>query len=104
MKKALLCGIVALATPWAQSLEQPAREKLIGAWRLVYMEEQGPDGRIHKITGRKGMLVYTRDGHVSVQLMFPETDAARNSDYAQGGYEASLLYDSAPSPDRPAAL
>ena len=89
--KALLCwtllSVVALSQP---SQSGSAREKLIGAWHLVHMEEQGPDGKVHRITDRKGMLVYTRDGHISVQLMFPKAESAQSSEYAQGGYEASF--------------
>lgn len=42
------------------------KEKLIGAWHLAWMEEPGPDGKVHRITDREGMLLYTRDGHMSV--------------------------------------
>ena len=66
------------------------KEKLIGAWRLVSMEEPGADGKIHHITDRKGMLIYTRDGHMSVQLMFPKAESAVSNDYVQNGYEASF--------------
>ena len=34
-----------------------AREKLVGAWRLAWMEEQGADGKVTRITVRKGMLL-----------------------------------------------
>lgn len=69
-----------------------AKEKLIGAWHLGSMEEQGPDGKVTRHTDRKGMLVYTRDGHMSVQVMYPETEgtASANPVYSQGGYEASF--------------
>ncbi len=36
------------------------------------------------------MLLYTRDGHVSVQLMYPESASALSNDYVQNGYEASF--------------
>ena len=39
------------------------------------------------------MLVYTRDGHMSVQVMYrnPPTEiSAAPAQYAQGGYEASF--------------
>jgi len=57
-----------------------AREKLIGAWRLVSMEEPGTDGKLNHITDRKGMLIYTRDGHMSVQLMFPSSQSGLSND------------------------
>ena len=53
-----------------------AREKLIGARRLISLEEPGPDGKLTHITDRKGMLIYTRDGHMLVQLMFPKSESA----------------------------
>ncbi len=36
------------------------------------------------------MLVYTRDGHVSVQLMYPKSAKAQSNEYVQDGYEASF--------------
>jgi hypothetical protein len=67
-----------------------ARENLIGAWRLVSMEEPGADGKLNRVTDRKGMLVYTRDGHMSVQLMLPKSESGVSNDYVQNGYEASF--------------
>jgi Lipocalin-like domain len=68
------------------------RERFAGAWRLAWLEEQGADGKIHK-ADCTGLLVYTRDGHMSVQVMYrspqPGTNAAPVQ-YAQGGYEASF--------------
>jgi hypothetical protein len=66
------------------------REKFVGAWRLAWMEEQGADGKVTRITDRKGMLLYTRDGHMSVQLMYPESESALSNEYVQDGYEASF--------------
>lgn len=56
-----LAGVVALGG-LAQAGLGSDREKLIGAWRLVSMEEPGADGKLHHITDPKGMLLYTRDG------------------------------------------
>lgn len=67
-----------------------AYQKLIGAWRLVSMEEPGADGKIHSITGRQGMLIYTPDGHMSVQIMYPASESALANDYVRNGYEASF--------------
>ena len=36
------------------------------------------------------MLIYTRDGHMSVQLMYPESANAQSNEYVQDGYEASF--------------
>jgi hypothetical protein len=66
------------------------RDRLIGAWHLVSMEEPLLDGRLRRITGRKGQLIYTRDGHISVQIMYPPSDAAVSNDYVLNGYEASF--------------
>jgi hypothetical protein len=50
-----------------------AREKLIGAWHLAHIEAPGPDGKPMDIPQPKGMLIYTLDGHMSVQLMYPKS-------------------------------
>ena len=37
------------------------------------------------------MLIYTRDGHMSVQLMYPKIGERRlSNEYVQAGYEASF--------------
>jgi hypothetical protein len=36
------------------------------------------------------MLIYTRDGHMSVQLMYPKSAAGLTNDYVKNGYEASF--------------
>jgi hypothetical protein len=68
------------------------KEKLFGAWRLAWEEEQGADGKMNRIVDHKGTIVYTRDGHMSVQIMLPNTDDPRSVSnpvkYDQGGYEA----------------
>jgi hypothetical protein len=72
------------------------QNRFIGAWRLAWLEEQGADGKIHR-ADCTGLLVYTRDGHMSVQVMYrnpqANSQAATNAapvQYAQGGYEASF--------------
>jgi hypothetical protein len=45
------------------------RDRFVGAWRLAWLEEQGADGKVHKAECT-GLLVYTRDGHMSVQVMY----------------------------------
>jgi hypothetical protein len=60
------------------------RERLIGAWHLVRIEAPGVDGSL------QGMLIYTRDGHMSVQLMYPKSAHALSNEYVQNGYEASF--------------
>jgi hypothetical protein len=66
------------------------REKFIGAWRLAWIEEPGPDGAITRITDRKGALMYTPDGRMSVQIQFPESQSSVSNDYVLNGYEASF--------------
>lgn len=67
-----------------------AKEKLIGAWHLVHIDAPGPDGKSQPIPQPKGMLIYTPDGHVSVQLMYPESDKTLSNEYVLNGYEASF--------------
>ena len=62
------------------------RDQLIGAWRLAWLEEEGTDGNVHK-ADCAGMLVYTSDGRMSVQVMYRNQQT--RSSYAQSGYEAS---------------
>ena len=67
-----------------------ARDRLIGAWRLASLEAPGSDGKVSRITDLKGMLLYTRDGHMSVQLMYPKSASGLTNDYVKNGYEASF--------------
>ena len=99
--KALLCwtlATVAVLGPVSrmQSAEKrhvglsSARDKLIGAWRLVSLEIPEADGKVNRITDLKGMLLYTHDGHMSVQLMYPPSASGLSNDYVKNGYEASF--------------
>jgi len=72
------------------------RDRFVGAWRLAWLEEQSADGKVSK-ADCTGLLVYTRDGHMSVQVMYRNPPAslqtattAAPTQYAQGGYEASF--------------
>ena len=67
-----------------------ARERLIGAWHLAHIDAPGQDGKSVDIPQPKGMLIYTRDGHMSVQLMYPKSANAQSNEYVQDGYEASF--------------
>ncbi|MGA7929543.1 MAG: lipocalin-like domain-containing protein [Candidatus Sulfotelmatobacter sp.] len=66
------------------------RERLIGAWHLVHIDSPGQDGKPTDIPQPQGMLIYTRDGHISVQLMYPKSTNALSNEYVQNGYEASF--------------
>ena len=68
------------------------RDRFVGAWRLDSLEQEGADGKIHK-SDSSGLLVFTRDGHISVQVMDrnPKAQTAGAPEqYSQGGYEASF--------------
>src|SRR6516225_3074253 len=64
------------------------RERLVGAWRLKSMN--GPDGKPLTTGIPTGMLIYTRDGHMSVQLMYPRSASSLSNEYVLNGYEASF--------------
>jgi hypothetical protein len=73
-----------------RAVKEGIQARLIGAWRLAWIEEQGAGGKLHR-ADRTGILVYTRDGHMSVQIMARESGAppaAGPVQYEQGGYEA----------------
>jgi hypothetical protein len=105
MKKLLSRGVVSLlicmiATTLSGSQDRGAtqdiRQRFVGAWRLAWLEEASADGKIHR-ADCTGLLVYTRDGHMSVQVMYrnPQADSqtatsAPPAQYAAGGYEASF--------------
>lgn len=96
MKRLLAVGIVALLAGMgavcgvAQSASGD-EDKLVGAWRLAWLEQPGADGKMRRMECC-GLLVYTRDGHMSVQVMdrdAPTGGVAAGNQYSQGGYEAS---------------
>ena len=72
--------------------DQSVKTRFIGAWRLVSLEAPGPDGKIQKADST-GLVVFTRDGHASVQVMErnppPQTQGAPEQ-YSRSGYEASF--------------
>ena len=89
-----LVALAGVALAQSAKKESPApgsdREKLIGAWHLVSLGEPGPDGKVNSLAGLKGTLIYTRDGHMSVQLMYPRSANAQPNEYVRDGYEASF--------------
>jgi hypothetical protein len=99
--KARVCWVLAVVVALSGiSLAQSAakkdagpgfdKEKLIGAWHLVSISAPGAGGRQNPAAEIKGTLIYTRDGHMSVQLMYPESASALSNDYVLNGYEASF--------------
>src|SRR5258707_517567 len=66
------------------------RERLIGAWHLEHIDSPGSDGKPSDALQPNGMLIYTRDGHMSVQLMYPQSAGSPSNEYVRNGYEASF--------------
>ncbi len=81
------------ALPGSQDRDgnQGAKNRFVGAWRLVSLEAPGPDGKIDNADS-SGMFVFTQDGHASVQVMErnPAHTAAAPEQYSHGGYEATF--------------
>jgi hypothetical protein len=100
MKKVRLLAVIALLAAMNPAIlssqdrasAESIRDRFVGAWRLAWLEEPGADGQVHNVDCT-GLLVYTRDGHMSVQVMYrnpPSENMAAPVQYAQGGYEASF--------------
>lgn len=68
------------------------RDQFLGAWRLASLDEPDAQGIVRK-ADCTGLLVYTADGHMSVQVMYRNPQNGSSTapvQYAQGGYEASF--------------
>ncbi len=65
----LSVGLIAVPR-WTLSSarNQSIGDRFAGAWWLVSLEAPGSDGKIHQVTST-GLLVFTRDGHLSVQVL-----------------------------------
>lgn len=95
MKRALFAAIwmlVSVATPGVSQadVKESVRDKLIGSWRLAWDEEQAADGKMVRAE-QTGVIMYTRDGHMAVQIMLPEGKNPQGNNpvkYDQGSYEA----------------
>jgi len=90
----LFLGLTAMTLSGSQGPADHERiqDRFVGAWHLSWLEEPDTDGKVHW-ADCTGLLVYTRDGHMSVQVMYrnPQTGGqAGPVQYAQGGYEASF--------------
>lgn len=84
--------VLAFSGHQGRDSRQEIQSRFVGAWRLAWLEEPDADGIIHK-ADCTGLLVYTRDGHMSVQVMYRNPRAGGQGgpvQYAQGGYEASF--------------
>jgi len=71
----------------AQATPHSDRDRLIGAWRLTALEQPTADGALHRLDC-SGLLVFTRDGHISIQVMDADPNA-EGSAYSRSGYEAT---------------
>jgi hypothetical protein len=99
MKRQLWFGVVFLSFVLAtlsgsrvSGSQARDRDRFDGAWRLVWLEEPDADGKVHR-ADCTGMLVFTADGHMSVQVMYRNPQAGTGAgpvQYAQSGYEASF--------------
>lgn len=68
--------------------QQPAQPTVVGTWHLVRIESTGPDGKPSEASQPKGILIYTKDGHAAVQLMYPQTSL--QNEFVHDGYEATF--------------
>jgi hypothetical protein len=85
---AIMAAVAISGSAQSRSGSKPEKERFIGAWHLVSIV--GPDGKLVAGTPPKGMLIYTGDGHMSVQLMYPKAASTVSNEYVQNGYEASF--------------
>jgi hypothetical protein len=101
MKKLISLGVLSLFISMAavtlsgsqnSGATDGIRDRFVGAWRLASLEEAGTDGKLRR-ANCTGLLVYARDGHMSVQVMYRNPRSGTSAapvQYAQGGYEASF--------------
>jgi lipocalin-like protein len=86
-----IAGLVAVQPVRSQATSPGSdRERLIGAWHLEHIDSPRADGKVSDTPQPMGMLIYTRDGHMSVQLMYPASASSLSNEYVRNGYEASF--------------
>jgi hypothetical protein len=86
-----IAGLVAVQPVRSQATSPGSdRERLIGAWHLEHIDSPGTDGKVSDTPQPMGMLIYTRDGYMSVQLMYPASASSLSNEYVRNGYEASF--------------
>jgi len=81
----ILGGVIATLVYAQVGSQQPS---IVGTWRLVRIESPGPDAEPSEANQPTGMLIYTREGHASVQLMYPQTSLS--NEFVHDGYEATF--------------
>lgn len=90
MKKlaiAIMAAVITSAAAPTHFGSNSDKARLVGAWHLATIT--GPDGKPVS-AGPIGMLIYTGDGHMSVQLMYPKAANGLSNEYVENGYEASF--------------
>ena len=76
-------AIASLSWPSGIAAQQRARpserQTLIGVWELVSLQDHRPNGDVLDWMGKKpsGTLIYSPDGHMSVQIMRDPVSGAR---------------------------
>jgi len=86
-----VAGLVSVQSGMSQSTNRGSdRERLVGAWKLEHIDSPTTDGKSSDTPQPTGMLIYTRDGHMSVQLMYPASAGSLSNEYVRNGYEASF--------------
>jgi hypothetical protein len=86
-----IAGLVPVQSVMSQATSPGSdRERLIGAWHLEQINSPRADGKPSDTPQPMGMLIYTRDGHMSVQLMYPASASFLSNEYVRNGYEASF--------------
>src|SRR5579863_7550191 len=68
--------------------QRPVEPTVVGTWRLVLIQSPGPDGKPSEAPQPTGILIYTKDGHAAVQLMYPQTSLS--NEFVHDGYEATF--------------
>lgn len=76
----LVLGLICLPPPCGSAARDraappPARQSLIGAWRLVAIDYVGPDGETvdpFYQAGSQGIIIYDASGWMSVQIAAPD--------------------------------
>ena len=81
----LLLASILTTLSYGQRSSQPT---IVGTWHLVRIESPGPDGKPSETLPPTGILIYTKDGHASVQVMYPQTSL--QNEFVHDGYEATF--------------
>ena len=83
-------SVVTQSSGKSESTPVSVKDQIIGAWRLAWLEVEGKDGKMSR-TEHKGIIEYTPDGHMSVEIMLPTQETQPENGpvrYEQSGYEA----------------